>query len=151
MSLLHVGRATVDLTSLAVHRADGDAVLTGHEGEVVAFLAESLGEVVPREVLEQEVWKLHPSVRSEAVPVAMRRLRKKLGREALQTVRGRGWKLMPGAAPTVAPIAPLAVPPTPLLARAELVAQVTAHLRGGWRWVALHGPMAWGRPGSRPP
>ena len=105
--MLRVGQASVDLVTLRVNRPDGQAVLTGHEGEVVAFLAGHLGQVVSRERLEREVWGMHDAVQSEAVPVAMRRLRKKLGREAIVTVRGRGYKLVAAAAQAPTPTHPV--------------------------------------------
>ncbi len=68
------------------------------EAEVLRCLAGRAGQVVTRALLEREVWGYSRAVRSEAVPVAMRRLRRKLERDPkqpcnLHTVRGVGWTL----------------------------------------------------------
>jgi len=85
-----------ELGSDLVLRAGEHVVrLTPIESRAFRYLASRAGTVVRREALEQDVWGIHPEVSSEAVPVALRGLRKKLGphRELLETVRSVGWRL----------------------------------------------------------
>ena len=67
--------------------------LTAREVEVLTHLAKRGGQVVSREELEREVWGWRAGVVSEAVPVAMRRLRTKIDKANLKIVRGAGWLL----------------------------------------------------------
>ncbi|MEQ1503989.1 MAG: winged helix-turn-helix domain-containing protein, partial [Myxococcota bacterium] len=105
------------------------------------YLAERAGEVVTREKLEREVWGFRPGVRSEAVPVTIRRLRGKIEPvpeqpSILLTVQGRGWRLV--APPTLRRTGPPGFA-TPFVPRAEL-ALAAAWLASGHRLVTLVGP-----------
>jgi hypothetical protein len=97
--LLRLPGCTVDLTDGLVHIDDTTRSLTPLETRVVRFLGDRRGDIVSREELEAQVWGFAPGVRSEVVPVAMRRLRGTLERDpkqpqALITERGRGWRLV---------------------------------------------------------
>jgi len=71
------------------------ARLTPTEARALRYLLEHVGAVVARRTLETDVWGFRAGVVSEAVPVAVRQLRKKLGPYGarLQTIRGVGWRL----------------------------------------------------------
>lgn len=74
---------------------EGEQVtLTPTEARALQFLLERAGQVVLRTTLERDVWGFATGTRSEAVPVALRGLRKKLGPHGrrLETLRGRGWR-----------------------------------------------------------
>ena len=146
--LLH---ATIDLDGHRVTRSDGADSLTQLEVDALRYLAARRGTTVSRERLERDVWGYQPGARSEAVPVAMRRLRTKLGAEGLITVRGVGWRL--GEAPVdaadltlrAAPVAKIAVSATPFVGREALLAEINARFEGGWRVVTLRGPAGVGK------
>ena len=73
----------VDLEHAVVRIEQGpqqgqDYPLTQTEGAALRYLGTHANAEVSREQLEREVWGFRAGVRSEAVPVAMRRLRLKL-------------------------------------------------------------------------
>lgn len=148
LRLLH---ATIDLDAHKVTRSDGVDSLTQLEVDALRYMAARRGTTVSRERLEREVWGFRPGARSEAVPVAMRRLRTKLGPEGLITVRGVGWRL--GEAPVdaedltlrAAHVAKIAMSATPLIGREALLAEIHARFEGGWRVVTLRGPAGVGK------
>lgn len=128
----------LDLVHHRVVRPDGEESLTQLEVDALRYFVERAGNVVTREQLEREVWRFGPGARSEAVPVALRRLRKKLGEGVLTTVRGEGWRLQPPVPPSAAAQLPTYV--TPFVGRDALVQEVHARLAGAWRVVTLRGP-----------
>jgi DNA-binding winged helix-turn-helix (wHTH) protein/tetratricopeptide (TPR) repeat protein len=69
--------------------------LRPREAEVLAYLAERSGHLVPRAELHREVWGLRDSVVTHAVSVCMRRLRTAIAPlpMTIRTVRGKGWIL----------------------------------------------------------
>ncbi|MES2643723.1 MAG: winged helix-turn-helix domain-containing protein [Myxococcota bacterium] len=136
--MIDLGSIRLDLDRHRVLRPDGEESLTRLEGETLRYLLARVGEVVPRARLEVAVWGFTPGVRSEAVPVAMRRLRQKLGAGVLETVRGEGWRIA-----RAGPRHAVTRPPTfatPFVGRAELLREVGALLEGERRLVTLRGP-----------
>ena len=99
MMSLHLKNCDIDLAKRRVRRG-GDVVrLTAREAEALTYLAARSGDVVPRTELERDVWGLHERVQSNAVPVAISRLRQKIEENPsdpvhLLTVRGVGWTLV---------------------------------------------------------
>jgi predicted ATPase len=67
---------------------------------LLCHLLDRRGEVVGRLELEREVWGFRVGVRSDAVPVCVRRLRKKIGEHWIETLRGIGWRLRAPVTPT---------------------------------------------------
>jgi predicted ATPase len=139
---LHLPGARVDLDHLTVHRDDGPQQLTRLEASALRCLAESAGQPVSRERLEREVWGYGPGVRSEAVPVAMRRLRAKLGSDALLLVRGEGWRL----ADATVEARPSAQPERDaFVGREAELAALAARFSAGARVVTLLGTVGTGK------
>lgn len=130
--------ASIDLDHHRALRPDGEVSLTQLEVDALRYLAERPGAVVSRAELEREVWRFAEGVRSEAVPVAMRRLRQKLGPGALSTVRGEGWRIELLDPPASAPRLPTFA--TPFVGREALLQEVEGRLLGDWRLVTLLGP-----------
>jgi two-component system copper resistance phosphate regulon response regulator CusR len=68
--------------------------LSAREFDVLRSLLDAGGEVVERRTLLQQVWGYEGfEPRSNPVEVYMSSLRKKLGRDRIETVRGRGYRL----------------------------------------------------------
>ena len=89
---------TVDLKRRRAVFRDREEKLTARDVEVLRYLATHEGEAVSREDLERDVWQMAASVQSDAVPVAIRRIRQRIERnpkdpEALLTDYGHGWRL----------------------------------------------------------
>jgi len=89
---LAVGRALFDLISRTVQHQDGWAVtLSGRESDLLRLLAESPTRVFTREEIRTSVF---PDSATEAmVDTYVHYLRRKLGADAVSTVRGVGYRL----------------------------------------------------------
>ncbi|GAV42250.1 winged helix-turn-helix domain-containing protein [Streptomyces acidiscabies] len=81
--------------SLEVHR-EGKAVhLTTTELKLLREFAASPGTVLTRDLLLERVWDLAWCGDNRVVDVNVQRLRAKIGRDRIETVRGFGYKLRP--------------------------------------------------------
>lgn len=67
--------------------------LSGREFALLAALAERAGAVVSRAQLEEKLYGWNESIGSNAVEVHVHHLRRKLGEDAIRTVRGLGYRL----------------------------------------------------------
>jgi two-component system, OmpR family, response regulator len=74
---------------------DGEEVrLTGHEFRVLAYLMHHQGRVISRTELTEHIYDQDFDRDSNTIEVFVGRLRKKLGAELIQTVRGLGYRLV---------------------------------------------------------
>lgn len=87
------GVVELDLQAHAVWRSGERVDLTTREWAVLETLARRAGEVVPKADLERAVLGAEADVSSNVVEVHVSNLRRKLGRELLDTVRGAGYRL----------------------------------------------------------
>jgi two-component system OmpR family response regulator len=79
---------------------DGSAVrLTSHEYRLLAYLMHHQGRVVSRTELVEHLYDQDFDRDSNTIEVFVGRLRKKLGVEIIQTVRGLGYIAAPPEAP----------------------------------------------------
>ena len=91
--MLQAQGVTLDVAGRSVSR-DGQAVaLSTREFDLLHALMLSAGRVLSREQLEQQLYAWGQEVESNAVEVHVHHLRKKLGTELIQTVRGVGYLL----------------------------------------------------------
>jgi two-component system OmpR family response regulator len=87
------GAVDVDLTAKSV-RADGRRVeLTAREWAVLEALVLRAGRIVPKLDLERLVLGFDAELASNALEVHVSALRRKLGRELIETVRGLGYRV----------------------------------------------------------
>ncbi|MFF8770341.1 response regulator transcription factor [Kitasatospora sp. NPDC015120] len=94
--LLDLGGLTVDLRGLEV-RLDGRPVpLTPTELRLLLAFAENPGAVLDRRRLLRDVWDYGWEGDTRVVDLCVVRLRKKIGAERIETVRGFGYKLVRG-------------------------------------------------------
>jgi two-component system OmpR family response regulator/two-component system response regulator QseB len=86
---------TLDPAARSVTGRDGQAiVLSTREFDLLQLLMLSPGRVLSREQLEQQLYGWGQEVESNAIEVHVHHLRKKLGAELIQTVRGVGYVLL---------------------------------------------------------
>jgi DNA-binding response OmpR family regulator len=86
---------TFDFASGAACFDSQPMVLTRKEQELFAMLLGNAGEIVPREVLLNQVWGYSPECRTRTLDVHIRRLRKKLGAfgdKYIETIFGVGYR-----------------------------------------------------------
>ncbi|HEY0837776.1 MAG TPA: response regulator transcription factor [Azospirillum sp.] len=87
------GGVTLDTRSGRVS-VDGRPVdLTGHEYRVLAYLMHRKGQVVSRAELTEHIYAQDFDRDSNTIEVFVGRLRRKLGTDAIKTVRGLGYRL----------------------------------------------------------
>jgi two-component system OmpR family response regulator len=93
-ALLSAGDLTLDPEGHTVTRAGEQVQLTAREFEMLEYLIRRPSRVVSKTELLEHVWSGH-SADPNAVEVYAGYLRRKLGRDAVQTVRGVGYRLRP--------------------------------------------------------
>ncbi|WP_055527897.1 two-component system response regulator CseB [Streptomyces graminilatus] len=81
--------------SLTASRAGKPLSLTMTELKLLSEFAAAPGTVLSRDVLLERVWDYAWSGDTRVVDVHVQRLRAKIGRERIETVRGFGYKLRP--------------------------------------------------------
>ncbi len=95
-TLLQHGRLRVDLVA-NVASMDGQEVdLTAQELKVLVCLMQRPGRVMSQSDLAEHVYGMSDIRGSNTIEVFIARLRAKLGREAIRTVRGLGYRISEG-------------------------------------------------------
>ena len=94
-SSLRIGELVLDLRGRRAARGGVTADLTAKEFMLLETLMEHAGQVLSREQLLSHVWgyDYDPGVGSNVVEVYVRYLRRKLGGDVIETVRGMGYCL----------------------------------------------------------
>jgi len=100
-TVLTAGDLTLDPASREVTCAGAEVSLTSREFALLEYLMRRQGEVVSKIELLDHVWDAAVETAPNAVEVYVGYLRRKLGRERLETVRGAGYRLV--AVETAAP------------------------------------------------
>jgi two-component system, OmpR family, response regulator len=91
---LRCGDVLIDLGARSVRVSEQVVELTGREWAVLEALALRPGRIVSKDELEQLALGGAGEVASNALEVHVSSLRRKLGRDLVQTVRGLGYRLM---------------------------------------------------------
>jgi two-component system copper resistance phosphate regulon response regulator CusR len=92
-NVVEAGRLRLDLARRQALLGERVADLSDREFRLLHHLVLHAGEVVSRERLLSEIWGYHFDPGSNVVDVCIRRLRKKLGAEAVETVRHAGYRV----------------------------------------------------------
>ncbi|HET9516171.1 MAG TPA: response regulator transcription factor [Actinoplanes sp.] len=92
-AVLTAGALTLDPAQRRVTRDDVEISLTAREYAVLEYLMRRAGQVVSKTELLDHVWDAADDTAENAVEVYVGYLRRKIGREALETVRGAGYRL----------------------------------------------------------
>lgn len=98
---LTLGDRTIDLDALEI-RGSGDTIhLTVMEADLLRYLLERPGKIIPRKELLENVWHVHENTDTRAIDNFLVRLRRYLEPDPAKpahflTVRGVGYRFVPG-------------------------------------------------------
>jgi two-component system OmpR family response regulator len=92
--LLRCGPITLDTRSGRVTLGGQPVTLTSHEYRLLAYLMHRPGQVVSRSELTEHLYAQDHDRDSNTIEVFVGRLRRKLPPEAIETVRGLGYRLV---------------------------------------------------------
>lgn len=91
--LIHVGELEIDLVTHSVRRAGQGVELTAREWALLEALVQRPGALLTRSRLEDYLYAFGAEIESNTIEVYISRLRKKLGHDSIDTVRGMGYRL----------------------------------------------------------
>ena len=83
----------VDLARRTVRGPDGPVDLGQREWVILETLLQARGGVVSKSRLEDRLYSFDAEVESNTIKVYVSRLRKKLGRDSVETLRGLGYRI----------------------------------------------------------
>jgi len=92
-TMLSAGDVTLDLRTRRARVGDRTVELTAREFTLMETLLRHPGQVLSREQLLSHVWGYDFDPNSNVVDVYIRYLRRKLGNDLIETVRGMGYRL----------------------------------------------------------
>jgi two-component system, OmpR family, response regulator len=92
-AVLVAGELTLDPARRVVCSRGAPVELSAKEFAVLETLMRRPGEVLSRLDLLEHAWDIAYENRSNVIDVYVRRLREKLGRDSIETVRGSGYRL----------------------------------------------------------
>jgi DNA-binding response OmpR family regulator len=95
-TMLRVGELTLDLRTRRAHVADRTVDLTAREFALAEVFCRHPDHVLSREQLLSNAWGIDFDPESNVVDVYVRYLRRKLGADRIETVRGVGYRLRTG-------------------------------------------------------
>jgi two-component system OmpR family response regulator len=92
-AVLEVGELRLDPATQQVWRKGAEIALAAKELAMLELFMRRAGQVVSRYDLLEHAWDMAYENRSNVVTVHIRRLRQKIGGDAIETVRGTGYRL----------------------------------------------------------
>ncbi|MCL9657607.1 response regulator transcription factor [Pseudomonas protegens] len=92
---IRLGELQVDLSARTVQRGGSFIDLTAREWAVFEAFVQRPSALLSKSQLEERLYAFGAEIESNTIEVYVSRLRKKLGRELIETVRGMGYRLMP--------------------------------------------------------
>lgn len=90
-NILECGDIELDLDAKVVRKAGVVHVLTAKELKVLGLLLERKNKIVSKAQIEAQLYGSNEEIKSNAIEVTIYSLRKKLGKDFVQTVRGVGY------------------------------------------------------------
>jgi len=90
---IRLGEIEIDQAARALRRAGTPIDLTAREWAVLDRLLSRRNQVVTKVQIEEALYPFGAEIESNAIEVHVSRLRKKLGRDFIETVRGIGYRL----------------------------------------------------------
>lgn len=95
-SVLTFGELEIDTAARRVFQSGQEVRLTGHEYKILSYLAHNAGRVLSQAQILDHVQDEDSEATSNGVEVLISRIRRKIGRDRIETVRGLGYSF-PGA------------------------------------------------------
>ncbi|MFP2995718.1 response regulator transcription factor [Spongiivirga sp. MCCC 1A20706] len=90
--VVSVGEITIDREAYKIIKSGEEMVLPRKEFELLALLTSKPGKVFKREEILDKVWGSEVIVGGRTIDVHIRKLRKKIGDQYFQTIKGVGYK-----------------------------------------------------------
>jgi two-component system OmpR family response regulator len=90
---LQIGPLHIDLSARTVQRAGVSVDLTAREWALFEAFIQQPNALLSKSQLEDRLYEFGAEIESNTIEVYISRLRKKLGRELIETVRGMGYRL----------------------------------------------------------
>lgn len=94
--VLSVGPVSLDPSASQVTVEEKQVKLTAHEYKLLAYMMHHKGKVLSRTELIEHIYAQDFDKDSNTIEVFVGRLRKKLGVDVIQTIRGLGYKMSDG-------------------------------------------------------
>lgn len=91
--VIECGRLRIDTRSSRVTLDGAPVKLTGQEYRLLAYMAHNLGKVLSRTELTEHLYDQDFDLDSNTIEVFIGRLRRKLGADVIETVRGLGYRM----------------------------------------------------------
>jgi two-component system OmpR family response regulator len=91
--LITLGDLTIDLAARHVERGGKMVALTAREWVLFEGFVQRPGQILSKSQLEDRLYSFGSEVESNTVEVHISHLRKKLGRDRIETLRGLGYRL----------------------------------------------------------
>ncbi len=91
---IRLGELHVDMAARTVHRADVAVDLTAREWALLEAFIQRPGALLSKGQLEERLYAFGAEIESNTIEVYISRLRKKLGRDLIETVRGMGYRMV---------------------------------------------------------
>ena len=92
-SILRHGSIVLDETAGTVLSGDDRIELTALELKMLSYFMHRIGRIIPQGELMEHLYPSEESRESNTIEVYVSRLRRKLGRDSIKTVRGLGYKM----------------------------------------------------------
>ena len=90
---MKLGALNIDLAARTVCRDNKKVDLTAREWRLFEALLQHPGTVLSKAQLEEHLYNFDAAFESNTIEVHISRLRKKLGRDVIETMRGIGYRL----------------------------------------------------------
>ena len=91
--LITLGALEIDLAAHAIFGPDGQIDLSQREWIIFEALLQRPSQIVSKSQIEDQIYAFDSEVESNTIEVYVSRLRKKLGKDVVQTLRGLGYRL----------------------------------------------------------
>ncbi len=91
--LITLGDLEIDLAARSVIRGGKPIALTAREWVLFEGFVQRPGQLLSKAQLEERLYSFDTEIESNTIEVHVSRLRKKLGHERIETVRGLGYRL----------------------------------------------------------